>query len=52
MLLDKDFVMQGGVRNYLGKTEEVTAPKYWQSSENSQPTDLSYITEPETTLLL
>ena len=35
MLLDKDFVMQGGVRNYLGKTEEVTAPKYWQSSENS-----------------
>ena len=52
MLLDKDFVMQGGVRNYLGKTEEVTAPKYWQSSENSPPTELSYITEPEKNLLL
>ena len=52
MLLDKDFIMQGGVRNYLGKTEEVTAPKYWQSSENSPPTELSYITEPEKNLLL
>ena len=51
MLLDKDFVMQGGVRNYLGKTEEVTAPKFWQSSPDSPPTELTYITEAEKGLL-
>ena len=51
MLLEKDFVMQGGVRNYLGKTEEVTAPKFWQSSEDSPPTELAYITEAEKGLL-
>lgn len=52
MLLGKDFVMQGGVRNYLGKTEEVTAPKYWKSSKNSPETELAYITEAEKKLLL
>ncbi len=52
MLLNKNFEMQGGVRNYLGKTPEVTAPKFWQSSENSPPTELSYITEAEKGLLL
>nr|BAR28671.1 hypothetical protein [uncultured Mediterranean phage uvMED] len=51
MLLDKDFVMQGGVRNYLGKTEEVKAPKFWQSSKDSPPTELVYITEAEKGLL-
>ena len=51
MLLEKDFVMQGGVRNYLGKTEEVKAPKYWKSSKNSPPTELVYITEAEKGLL-
>ena len=51
MLLEKDFVMQGGVRNYLGKTEEVTAPKFWQSSKNSPKTELAYITEEEKGLL-
>ena len=51
MLLEKDFVMQGGVRNYLGETEEVTAPKFWQSSEDSPPTELAYITEAEKGLL-
>ena len=51
MLLDKDFVMQGGVRNYLGKTEEVKAPKYWKSSKNSPSTELVYITEAEKGLL-
>tara|TARA_R100001440_G_scaffold1181_2_gene3902 strand:- start:199 stop:1368 length:1170 start_codon:yes stop_codon:yes gene_type:complete len=51
MLLDDNFAMQGGVRNYLGKTEEVTAPKYWQSSKNSPPTELAYITEAEKGLL-
>jgi len=53
MLLDKDFVMQGGVRNYLGETEEVNnAPKYWQSSPTSPKTELSYITDLEKKLLL
>ena len=51
MLLEKDFVMQGGVRNYLGNTEEVTAPKFWQSSKNSPKTELAYITEKEKGLL-
>ncbi len=51
MLLNKDFVMQGGVRNYLGETEEVTAPKFWQSSKDSPPTELVYITEAEKGLL-
>ena len=52
MLLDKDFVMQGGVRNYLGKTEEVKAPKYWKSSKDSPSTELVYITDEEKKLLL
>ena len=51
-MLINDFVMQGGVRNYLGETQEVTAPKFWQSSENSPPTELAYITEAEKGLLL
>jgi hypothetical protein len=53
MLQNKNFVMQGGVRNYLGKTEEVKkAPKYWQSSPDSPKTELSYITDAEKELLL
>ena len=52
MLLDENFVMQGNVRNYLGKTQEVTAPKFWQSSKDSPPTELAYITEAEKGLLL
>jgi len=52
MLLGKDFVMQGGVRNYLGKTKEVTAPRYWKSSKDSPSTELAYITEAEKGLLL
>ena len=52
MLLDDNFEMQGGVRNYLGKTQEVTAPKFWQSSKDSPPTELTYITEEEKNLLL
>jgi hypothetical protein len=53
MLLNKDFFMQGGVRNYLGKTEEVkNAPKYWKSSPTSPKTELSYITDAEKELLL
>ena len=52
MLLKKDFEMQGGVRNYLGKTEEVVAPKHWKSSPSSPKTELAYITEKEKGLLL
>ena len=52
MLLNKDFEMQGGVRNYLGKTKEVTAPKYWKSSPSSPSTELAYITNKEKSLLL
>jgi len=51
MLLDDNFEMQGGVRNYLGKTEEVTAPKFWKSSKDSPSTELVYITEAEKGLL-
>ena len=52
MLLDDNFKMQGGVRNYLGTTEEVTAPKFWKSSKDSPKTELAYITEAEKGLLL
>ena len=52
MLSDKDYAIQGGVKNFLGETEEVTAPKFWQSSESSPPTELSYITDAEKNLLL
>ena len=52
LLNDDNFEMQGGVRNYLGKTEEVKAPKYWKSSKDSPSTELAYITEAEKGLLL
>ena len=51
LLNDDNFEMQGGVRNYLGKTEEVQAPKYWKSSKDSPSTELVYITEAEKSLL-
>jgi len=52
MLLNDKFEMQGGVRNYLGKTKEVKAPKYWKSSKDSPSTELVYITDEEKKLLL
>ena len=52
LLNDDNFEMQGGVRNYLGKTKEVQAPKYWKSSPDSPSTELAYITEAEKGLLL
>jgi hypothetical protein len=52
LLNDDNFEMQGGVRNYLGETQEVTAPKYWKSSKDSPSTELAYITEDEKGLLL
>lgn len=39
-------------KNYLGKTEEVTAPKFWKSSPDSPDTELAYITDAEKGLLL
>ena len=50
--MEKDYAVQGGVKNYLGKTEEVTAPKFWKSSPNSPNTELAYITDDEKGLLL
>ena len=41
----KNFEMQGGVRNYLGKQKEVKAPLKWQSSPNHPTTELAYITK-------
>ena len=52
LLNDDNFEMQGGVRNYLGETQEVTAPKYWKSSKDSPSTELAYITEAEKGLLI
>jgi len=52
LLNDDNFEMQGGVKNYLGKTQEVKAPKYWKSSKNSPSTELVYITEAEKGLLI
>ena len=43
---------QGGVKNYLGKQKEVTAPIKWQSSPDHPTTELAYITEAEKDLLV
>ena len=51
LLSDKP-IKQGGVFNFLGQQPEVTAPKFWQSSEDSPPTELAYITNAEKDLLL
>ena len=47
-----NYSMQGGVKNYLGQQEEVIAPKFWQSSKDSPPTELAYITDAEKGLLV
>ena len=52
MLKDGNFVMQGGVKNYLGKKKTVTVPKDWQSSPDHPTTELAYITKAEKDLLL
>ncbi len=48
----KNFKMQGGVRNYLGKQKEVKAPLNWQSSPDHPKTELAYITPAEKDLLV
>ena len=47
------FAMQGGVRNYLGKTDTVSdVPVKWKSSPDHPETELAYITKAEKDLLL
>ena len=54
MSVDKkvSYDVQGGVKNYLGKQKEVTAPLKWQSSPEHPKTELAYITEAEKDLLV
>ena len=54
MSVDKrvNYDVQGGVKNYLGKQKEVTAPLKWQSSPDHPTTELAYITEAEKDLLV
>jgi len=54
MSVDKrvKYDVQGGVKNYLGKQKEVTAPLKWQSSPDSPETELAYITKAEKDLLV
>lgn len=48
----KSYVMQGGVRNYLGKQKTVTVPKKWQSAPDHPETELAYITKAEKKALI
>ena len=54
MAIDKKikYVMQGKVRNYLGKQKMVKAPLHWRSGPKHPPTELAYITKKEKDLLI
>ena len=54
MTIDKriSYEVQGGVKNYLGKQKEGTAPVKWKSSPNHPETELAYITKAEKDLLI
>ena len=56
MAIDKStrqhYEMQGGMKNYLGKQEMVSAPKYWQSRPDKPKTELAYITDAEKDLIM
>ena len=54
MAIDKriSYDVQGGVKNYLGKQKEVTAPVKWKSSPDHPETELAYITKAEKDLLV
>ena len=54
MAIDKriSYDVQGGVKNYLGKQKEVTAPVKWKSSPGHPETELAYITKAEKDLLV
>jgi hypothetical protein len=45
-------IIQGGVKNYLGKQQQVKAPLKWQSSPDHPTTELAYITKAEKDLLV
>ena len=47
-----DWVDQGGMKNYLGEQEMVSAPKKWRSGPDSPPTELAYITQPEKDMIM
>ena len=40
-------VTQAGVKNFLGKQEMVTAPKFWLSEPDHVKAKLAYITDEE-----
>ncbi len=54
MAVDKkiSYEVQGGVKNYLGKQQQVKAPIKWKSSPDSPETELAYITKAEKDLLV
>jgi hypothetical protein len=54
MSIDKkvNYDVQGGVKNYLGKQQQVKAPLKWKSSPDSPETELAYITKAEKDLLI
>ena len=53
MAADGGVIMQGGVKNYLGKQETVSdVPLKWQSGPDAPDTELAYITKAEKDLLL
>jgi len=43
---------QGGMKNFLGEQEMVSAPKYWQSAPDHEMTELAYITPKERDVLV
>ena len=47
-----NYVMQGKVKNYLGKQKMVKAPKKWKSAPNHPETELAYITKAEKDALI
>ena len=47
-----DWADQGGMKNYLGEQEMVSAPKKWRSGPDSPPTELAYITQPEKDMIM
>jgi hypothetical protein len=49
-----DYVVQAGIKNYLGKQKTATVPIKWKSGKgDSHPdTELAYITKPEKELLI
>ena len=53
MAADGGVIMQGGVKNYLGKQKTVSdVPLKWQSGPDAPDTELAYITKAEKDLLL